>query len=338
MKKIITVLIGVLFAVTLAAQTSNTFTYRVNATGGIAIGTGGELIQQAQVVNGKLYFIVAGDTIPFGIPEEDTEIGLAAADTNTYGGAITLTYLETQVSLLQAMIEAIGGAFVTSINVIGTGDATTIETNDGTLQMEANVEPDNATDTTITWSVIDGTGTATISTDGLMTAVTDGTVTARATANDASGVYGEEVITLSNQSEGFDGGMITNGDFADGETAWTDDAYFVIADGVATFNDGASGAITQAAADMATPMAYSTGYTISFDFAILTGTTINLSVRDAQDNIVVVSQALTSANDGPLSYSFTTGVAGDAQKGIRIAISSSSTATCSIDNVRLVAQ
>ncbi|NVO03773.1 MAG: Ig-like domain-containing protein [Bacteroidetes bacterium] len=89
---------------------------------------------------------------------------------------------------------------VTSITVTGFGGATTITTLAGTLQMNAAILPVNATDQTVTWSVINGTGTATINGSGLLSALTDGTVTVKATANDISGVFGTLVITLSNQS------------------------------------------------------------------------------------------------------------------------------------------
>lgn len=88
---------------------------------------------------------------------------------------------------------------VNSIDVWGTGGATTIATNGGTLQMLKKTLPTNAADTSATWSRINGTGTADISAGGLLTALTNGTVTVRATANDGSAVYGEEVITISNQ-------------------------------------------------------------------------------------------------------------------------------------------
>lgn len=90
---------------------------------------------------------------------------------------------------------------VTSITISAEGSATTISTAGGTLQLYTNVEPDNATDTTKTWSVINGTGSATIAQTGIITAVSDGTVTARASANDASGVYDDYEITISNQEE-----------------------------------------------------------------------------------------------------------------------------------------
>ena len=61
------------------------------------------------------------------------------------------------------------------------------------------VSPSDATTQTVTWSVTNGTGQATISTTGKLTAVSDGTVTVNATATDGSGVVGENIITISNQ-------------------------------------------------------------------------------------------------------------------------------------------
>ena len=89
---------------------------------------------------------------------------------------------------------------VTSITVQGQAGASTITTPGGTLQMEADVLPVNADDDTYIWSVANGTGSATISTSGLLTAVADGMVTVTATANDASGTTASTVITISNQS------------------------------------------------------------------------------------------------------------------------------------------
>ena len=54
-----------------------------------------------------------------------------------------------------------------------------ISTNAGTLQMMATVLPATATQT-VTWSIVAGTGTATISADGLVMAQTNGTVWAKA--------------------------------------------------------------------------------------------------------------------------------------------------------------
>jgi len=91
---------------------------------------------------------------------------------------------------------------VTSIDIQGEGGATEININQGTLQMTAKVSPDDASDTTIAWSVTNGTGQATISPDGLLQAVGDGTVTVVATARDGSGVRATIEITISNQTTG----------------------------------------------------------------------------------------------------------------------------------------
>ncbi len=98
------------------------------------------------------------------------------------------------------------GAFefipVNSITVQGQGGVSTITTDGGTLQMEATLLPANATDGTYIWSVTNGTGSATIDANGILTAAGNGTVTVTATANDGSGAMGTTVITISNQTVG----------------------------------------------------------------------------------------------------------------------------------------
>jgi uncharacterized protein YjdB len=88
---------------------------------------------------------------------------------------------------------------VTGITVTGAGGASLISSIGGTLQLNASIAPMNATNQAITWSLTNGTGQATINSTGLVTAVTIGTVTARATANDGSGAYGTLTLTISNQ-------------------------------------------------------------------------------------------------------------------------------------------
>jgi hypothetical protein len=91
---------------------------------------------------------------------------------------------------------------VSTINVQGVAGVSIINTFGGTLQMEATVLPANATDATYTWSVTNGTGSTSIDANGLLTALTNGTVEVIATANDASGITGTKTITISNQSVG----------------------------------------------------------------------------------------------------------------------------------------
>jgi hypothetical protein len=89
---------------------------------------------------------------------------------------------------------------VTGITVTGASGATTITTLNGTLQMSADVTPANAFNSEVTWSIEPPAPTvATISAGGLLQATGNGSVTVRATANDGSGVFGEETIIISGQ-------------------------------------------------------------------------------------------------------------------------------------------
>ena len=91
---------------------------------------------------------------------------------------------------------------VREIVVTGAGGLAVITLAGGTLQMSADVRPTLATDMTYTWAVANGTGNATISAGGLLTAgvgASNGTVTVTATANDTHKAVGSLVVTLSNQ-------------------------------------------------------------------------------------------------------------------------------------------
>ncbi|QHW30331.1 hypothetical protein GZH47_05385 [Paenibacillus rhizovicinus] len=87
---------------------------------------------------------------------------------------------------------AVSGITVTGTSSIGElGD---------TAQMNATVTPDNATDKSVSWSVVgtigNGANNATIDENGLLTAVADGVVKVVATAKDGSGVTGESLVTI----------------------------------------------------------------------------------------------------------------------------------------------
>lgn len=83
---------------------------------------------------------------------------------------------------------------VTGITVTGTS---TITTDNGTTQLTATVSPVNATNQTVTWSIAGGTGQGTITSSGLVTALANGTILAKAVANDGSGIYGTIILTVS---------------------------------------------------------------------------------------------------------------------------------------------
>ena len=88
---------------------------------------------------------------------------------------------------------------VSGIVVTGQGGATTITADNGSLQVSAAVVPTDASDKTVTWTLVNSTGQGTINSTGLVTAINNGTVSALATANDGSGIIGTLVITISNQ-------------------------------------------------------------------------------------------------------------------------------------------
>jgi parallel beta-helix repeat protein len=89
---------------------------------------------------------------------------------------------------------------VTGITVTGAGGSLTISARNGMLQLNAAVLPSDATDKSVTWSVINGTGQAAINSSGMMTAIADGMVTAKAMANDGSGITGYCLVEISNQT------------------------------------------------------------------------------------------------------------------------------------------
>lgn len=79
---------------------------------------------------------------------------------------------------------------VSEIIVTSTGDVDFVGVGKD-IKLFANALPINAVDTSVTWSVVNGTGTASVDVNGLVTGITEGTVTVVATANDGSGVFGE---------------------------------------------------------------------------------------------------------------------------------------------------
>jgi predicted outer membrane repeat protein len=119
-------------------------------------------------------------------------------------GAVTVTATANDGSKIKGSMDiTISGQStpdikVTEITVTGDGGATTITANAGTLKIIATVAPSNANNATVTWSV-NNEAIATIDTNGLLTAVSNGEVTVTATAKDGSGITGMLVITITNQ-------------------------------------------------------------------------------------------------------------------------------------------
>lgn len=88
---------------------------------------------------------------------------------------------------------------VTEINVTAEGGVARINTDNGILQLSAEVFPPFATDKTITWSVTSGSWLATVSDSGLVTAKGNGTIVVRATAKNDPGIYCDLMIVITNQ-------------------------------------------------------------------------------------------------------------------------------------------
>lgn len=99
--------------------------------------------------------------------------------------------------------------FVSKITVSSSENKTIIDTKEGTLQMMAEILPNNAADKTILWSVNNGTGKGSITNNGLLTAQEDGEITVIASAQDDSGISGSLKITISNNAVGISNSMET---------------------------------------------------------------------------------------------------------------------------------
>lgn len=93
---------------------------------------------------------------------------------------------------------SIGGLVGLDVATQG-GVPAVITTNGGTLQMTATVYPSTASQE-VTWSIVPGTGMATISSAGLVTGISNGTVYAKASAVQDPTVTDSLMITLSGQS------------------------------------------------------------------------------------------------------------------------------------------
>lgn len=77
----------------------------------------------------------------------------------------------------------------------------------GTTQLTAVIVPTNATDTTINWTT-SNPQVATVSNSGLVTAVSNGTVTITASAMDGSGVSAQKTLNISGVNESVDGTVV----------------------------------------------------------------------------------------------------------------------------------
>lgn len=88
---------------------------------------------------------------------------------------------------------------VSQIVVGSSNGSTTINKDGGSLQLFAQIFPENADNKAVTWSVSKGTNRGAINSSGLVSAFANGIITVRATAIDGSNIYGELDISIINQ-------------------------------------------------------------------------------------------------------------------------------------------
>jgi hypothetical protein len=111
--------------------------------------------------------------------------------------------------LLQLTIAPSGPIIVTGVDVSTQGNVMPlINVNAGTLQMQASVLP-SAANQAVTWSILPGTGMASISAAGLVTAQTNGTVWARAVSVQDTNFSDSMQVTISNQIVPITGVMVS---------------------------------------------------------------------------------------------------------------------------------
>nr|WP_275900716.1 Ig-like domain-containing protein [Paenibacillus periandrae] len=151
-------------------------------------------VTPSNAVNNSVSWSVYNNT---GTANIDAITGLL---TGVKEGAVTVTAATYSGSAIKGTktITVIAAAVVpiavTGITV--NSDVSSVYVNN-TIAFTATVAPDNAANKEVVWSVVHGTGTATISETGVLTALTGGSVKVVATAKDGSGITGSKDITIT---------------------------------------------------------------------------------------------------------------------------------------------
>jgi hypothetical protein len=106
-----------------------------------------------------------------------------AADGSGISHSLAISITSSAILVSSISISSAGG-----VRELGEGN---------TLQFTASILPANATIQTVAWSVNQGTGSATITQNGLLTAVTEGTVLVMASAQDGSDISTNFALTIN---------------------------------------------------------------------------------------------------------------------------------------------
>lgn len=159
-------------------------------------------VRPSDADNKEYVWLVTGtDSLPTALATISSSGLLTAVD----NGSVNVVASATDGSGVTGFltVDISGQHPLTSIAVTTAGGATTITAKGGTLQLNAEVLPADADNDAVVWSVSSPddspTDKATISVDGLLTAVKNGEIKAVATASDGSGVKGTIMIVISGQ-------------------------------------------------------------------------------------------------------------------------------------------
>jgi hypothetical protein len=275
----------------------------VTGEGGAASVVNGGTLQMHAAANASA---TTSTSVTWSVPEDNEVATIDANGLLTAIGLGTVTVTATSVSApgvtgtLNVTVTAAPVA-LTGLTVTGEGNATTVNSG-GTLQMIATPTPAEATNASVTWSVENGTGTATIDEDtGVLTGgETMGTVTVTATSDADGDITDTAVITVTYSDAGF----------IDGASATTVAAY-----------PGAAISSSKAAA---------TAITIPFYFDDLTITSLvmttgGFTIPEAEYTISGNNLVLVKTNPSCVLRGVTTGV-----KSVTVTLSDNSTYTFSI--------
>ncbi len=157
---------------------------------------------------GNFVYISNVRLIPFEMDIETGEIkvfdpnGLIIAERDSFWLQVTAHDGYSQTPQATVLIRVTNETVVpvTGITVAAEGGNTTIDTPGGTRQLTATVEPGNATIQSVYWLVENGTGEASVNSEGVVTAIKDGDVAVQAISKDGSGIFGEITLTITGQA------------------------------------------------------------------------------------------------------------------------------------------
>ena len=175
---------------------------------GNPVATDGEEETLTYYINyGNFVYISDVRYIPFEMDSESGEIkvfdpdGLIIAERDSIYLSVTAHdgYSQTPGATVLVRVTNESLIPVTGISVTAEGGNTTIDTPSGTRQLNATVDPANATIMSVYWLVENGTGEASVNSEGIVTAIKDGDVTVKAISKDGSGIFGEITITITGQ-------------------------------------------------------------------------------------------------------------------------------------------